>query len=148
MHHGLAAWFVPQGGPIWALSLTFLWTSEQEEILLGRGRVVCFGQPIHAYFQQLVILILQLLPRMRLPHSSQQHLHLFLPIGRKGIEDMVLLLSIDLGLEPFKQFRCVLILLHPGQDPTSHNNYSESSKFWSLFKSALEKIVWAYFYNR
>ena len=105
---------------------------------------MCFRQFLR-HLQQLIILILQFLLRMHLPYPRHQYLNLLLLKRRKPIKHMILLLPKNLRLKPPKQLRRILILLYPSQHPKSHIPYSESYKFWSLFKSACENIVCAYF---
>ena len=69
------------------------------------------------HFQQLVVLVLQLLLHVHLPYTVQQYLYLFLAVGSETIEDVILLLSVYLGLKSPEQLGDVLVLLHPGQNP-------------------------------
>ena len=69
------------------------------------------------HFQQLVVLVLQLLLHVHLPYTVQQDLYLFLAVGSETIEDVILLLSVYFGLKPPEQLRGVLVLLHPCQNP-------------------------------
>lgn len=69
-------------------------------------------------FQQLIILIFQLFLSMDLPYPIQNHFYLLLSVCCEPIEDVILLLTVYFRLKSLKQLRCVLILLHPSQNPT------------------------------
>jgi hypothetical protein len=71
--------------------------------------------------------------------------NLIFSVWMKRIKNVIALLAHIFGLKSSKKGDSFRKWLKPSDNSIYKKIYSPSYKFWSLFKSALENIIWAYF---